>query len=242
MTLKELYLVQETPELWAYQRIQSVMTTMDPYFFSVTGSILSDATTTKLAPTGLLNPVVRRLWFSRSASTSPIKIKLSPKRVSISALASPYKTRRVRPLPVPQVADSPSKRTRHHTNSRSAARVQRQSISSNTIDSSLLSGDLNTDEGAEFQACDLCEHLCQQSLDAWMDHLGEFHPIPVRWPSDRADSLTDEQRLCPYSAVIGSHKRRRPHITPRPLNSFMVRSEHGLFCSLNPLEFSCSSC
>ncbi|TPP59824.1 hypothetical protein FGIG_09050 [Fasciola gigantica] len=222
MTLKALHPVHETPTSWANQHDDSTMTTMDPYFFSGTGSILSNTTLTgtKLTPSGLSNPTVRRLWFSRSASASPIKIKLSPKRVSISALTSPYKTRRVRPLPDSQSTDSPGKRTRHRPNPRSSARVQRHS-SSNIIDSSLLPGDLSTDEGAEFQACDLCEQLCQQSLDAWMDHLGEFHPIPARWPSDRVDSLTDEQKLCPYSAVVGSHKRRRPHITPRPLNSFM---------------------
>ncbi|THD21855.1 hypothetical protein D915_007313 [Fasciola hepatica] len=227
MTLKALHPVHETPTSWANQHDDSTMTTMDPYFFSGTGSILSNATLTgtKLTPSGLSNPTVRRLWFSRSASASPIKIKLSPKRVSISALTSPYKTRRVRPLPDSQSIDSPGKRTRHRPNPRSSARVQRHS-SSNIIDSSLLPGDLSTDEGAEFQACDLCEQLCQQSLDAWMDHLGEFHPIPARWPSDRVDSLTDEQKLCPYSAVVGSHKRRRPHITPRPLNSFMIFAQY----------------
>lgn len=78
----------------------------------------------------------------------------------------------------------------------------------------------------DMSPCEQCQELCSQSLDAWMDHLGQYHPIPRQWPSSRLEQLIEGQRGSPYTAVIGSHKKRRADAIPRPLNSFMVSDAH----------------
>ncbi|KAA3679999.1 uncharacterized protein DEA37_0000690 [Paragonimus westermani] len=75
------------------------------------------------------------------------------------------------------------------------------------------------DDLAELVACEQCAVACEQSLDAWMDHLGERHPVPDRWPSSLIHGRDEEH---PYTAVVRSQKRRKPNTIPRPLNSFML--------------------
>ncbi|KAF6775788.1 hypothetical protein AHF37_05537 [Paragonimus kellicotti] len=77
----------------------------------------------------------------------------------------------------------------------------------------------SVDDLAELVTCEQCAVACEQSLDAWMDHLGEYHPVPDRWPSSLVHGRDEEH---PYTAVVRSQKRRKPNTIPRPLNSFMV--------------------
>lgn len=74
----------------------------------------------------------------------------------------------------------------------------------------------------EFAPCDQCSKLYSHSLDVWMDHLGEIHPIPLCWPSSRAEQLDEAEQRHPYTSVVGSNKKRKADAVPRPLNSFMV--------------------
>ncbi|KAF5404386.1 hypothetical protein PHET_02075 [Paragonimus heterotremus] len=75
----------------------------------------------------------------------------------------------------------------------------------------------------ELVACERCAVACDQSLDAWMDHLGEYHPVPDRWPSSLVHGRDEEH---PYTAVVRSQKRRKPNTIPRPLNSFMIFAQY----------------
>ncbi|KAF8570839.1 hypothetical protein P879_03521 [Paragonimus westermani] len=79
------------------------------------------------------------------------------------------------------------------------------------------------DDLAELVACEQCAVACEQSLDAWMDHLGERHPVPDRWPSSLIHGRDEEH---PYTAVVRSQKRRKPNTIPRPLNSFMIFAQY----------------
>ncbi|VDN40743.1 unnamed protein product, partial [Dibothriocephalus latus] len=83
-------------------------------------------------------------------------------------------------------------------------------------------GGLFTESLAGFSACPRCEGVRAKGLNEWMDHLGECHPVPSRWPSSKVDRLVAGQDLHhPYTTVVDSHKKRRRNVTPRPLNSFM---------------------
>ncbi|VEL34810.1 unnamed protein product [Protopolystoma xenopodis] len=75
---------------------------------------------------------------------------------------------------------------------------------------------------ADFLECARCPASRRASLDHWVDHLGEYHPVPASWPSARADHLSARERVTPYTSVVDSHKKRKPNTVPRPLNSFMV--------------------
>ena len=76
---------------------------------------------------------------------------------------------------------------------------------------------------AEFTECDRCDKARLVGLDAWMEHLGQVHTFPSRWPSSKIDDgLMDKGH--PYTSVVDSHKKRRAAGVPRPLNSFMVSS------------------
>ncbi|VDM33422.1 unnamed protein product [Hydatigera taeniaeformis] len=73
----------------------------------------------------------------------------------------------------------------------------------------------------EFNECNRCEKARLAGLDAWMEHLGQIHTFPSRWPSSKIDDgLMDKGH--PYTSVVDSHKKRRTSGVPRPLNSFMV--------------------
>nr|AFD29620.1 SOXP-2 [Schmidtea mediterranea] len=76
-----------------------------------------------------------------------------------------------------------------------------------------------------FDLCQKCSAY-QNSLRDWMKHLVDRHPLPIQWMSDLANNLTDDKLSKPYSTVTESRKKRKKHITPRPLNSFMIFSRH----------------
>lgn len=81
---------------------------------------------------------------------------------------------------------------------------------------------------AEFNECSRCEKARLAGLDAWMEHLGQVHTFPSRWPSSKIDDgLMDKGH--PYTSVVDSHKKRRTAGVPRPLNSFMVGCYFVLF-------------
>ena len=87
---------------------------------------------------------------------------------------------------------------------------------------------------AEFSECSRCEKARLVGLDAWMEHLGQVHTFPSRWPSSKIDDgLLDKGH--PYTSVVDSHKKRRAAGVPRPLNSFMVSS-------VFPNHLSCLTC
>ncbi|VDO09388.1 unnamed protein product [Rodentolepis nana] len=66
----------------------------------------------------------------------------------------------------------------------------------------------------------------QNSLQAWIRHLTDFHALPTEWPSDRALRLTGVAATKPYTTITESKKRRRKDSVPRPLNSFMLFAQH----------------
>ncbi|EUB62780.1 Putative transcription factor [Echinococcus granulosus] len=78
---------------------------------------------------------------------------------------------------------------------------------------------------AEFNECSRCEKARLTGLDAWMEHLGQVHTFPSRWPSSKIDDgLMDKGH--PYTSVVDSHKKRRTAGVPRPLNSFMIFAQY----------------
>ncbi|OON15705.1 HMG box [Opisthorchis viverrini] len=77
------------------------------------------------------------------------------------------------------------------------------------------------DEFLDLKPCKQCSVAFEHSLDIWMDHLVDKHPIPKWWPSARAIKYDH-----PYTAVVGSNKKRRTHVVPRPLNSFMIFAQY----------------
>ncbi|GAA51969.1 putative transcription factor SOX-14 [Clonorchis sinensis] len=77
------------------------------------------------------------------------------------------------------------------------------------------------DEFLDLKPCKQCSVAFEHSLDIWMDHLVDRHPIPKWWPSARAIKYDH-----PYTAVVGSNKKRRTHVVPRPLNSFMIFAQY----------------
>ncbi|KAL5960804.1 putative transcription factor SOX-14 [Taenia solium] len=78
---------------------------------------------------------------------------------------------------------------------------------------------------AEFNECSCCEKARLAGLDAWMEHLGQMHTFPSRWPSSKIDDgLMDKGH--PYTSVVDSHKKRRTAGVPRPLNSFMIFAQY----------------
>ncbi|VDQ08703.1 unnamed protein product [Trichobilharzia regenti] len=93
-----------------------------------------------------------------------------------------------------------------------------------TPDSSpiVTSPNIFSDGAFDFTTCDQCPELRSKSLDSWIDHLGEYHPVPIHWPSSRAAHLSQTEKRYPYTTVVGSNKKRKATAIPRPLNSFMV--------------------
>ncbi|VDL99830.1 unnamed protein product [Schistocephalus solidus] len=100
--------------------------------------------------------------------------------------------------------------------------VQRPRLDATAGDQTVSEGGLFTEGLTGFSACPRCEEVRAKGLNEWMDHLGECHPVPSRWPSSKVDLLVAGQDLHhPYTTVVDSHKKRRLNATPRPLNSFM---------------------
>ncbi|CAH8649280.1 unnamed protein product [Schistosoma guineensis] len=163
-----------------------------------------------------LTPSAKRLHMSCSASASPIKSVITHKRLTRSQSSSPCGKLGTHSLGNNSY-DVCSVRLHKSTDnecilSDSSSIVPSPNIFSNGI--------------FDFTMCDQCSDLRSQSLDSWMDHLGELHPIPVHWPSSRADRLSEKEKKYPYTAVVGSNKKRKASAIPRPLNSFMIFAQY----------------
>ncbi|TGZ67525.1 hypothetical protein CRM22_004740 [Opisthorchis felineus] len=90
-----------------------------------------------------------------------------------------------------------------------------------TSESSHIDESGTVHEFLDLKPCKQCSVAFERSLDIWMDHLVDRHPIPKWWPSTRAIKYDH-----PYTAVVGSNKKRRTHVVPRPLNSFMIFAQY----------------
>ncbi|CAH8631262.1 unnamed protein product [Schistosoma mattheei] len=163
-----------------------------------------------------LTPSAKRLHMSCSASASPIKSVIIHERPTRSQSSSPCGKLRTHSL---------------GNNSYDVCSVRRHKSTGNECilsDSSSIvpSPNIFSNGIFDFTMCDQCSDLRSQSLDSWMDHLGELHPIPVHWPSSRADRLSEKEKKYPYTAVVGSNKKRKASAIPRPLNSFMIFAQY----------------
>ncbi|CAH8678202.1 unnamed protein product [Schistosoma rodhaini] len=162
-----------------------------------------------------LTPSAKRLHMSCSASASPIKSIVIPKRPTRSLSSSPCETLGTHPLG--DNLDDISVRRHKSTDN--------QCILSD-LSSIVPSPNIFSNGIFDFTMCDQCSDLRSQSLDSWMDHLGELHPVPVHWPSSRADCLSEKEKKNPYTTVVGSNKKRKASAIPRPLNSFMIFAQY----------------
>ncbi|CAH8582218.1 unnamed protein product [Schistosoma turkestanicum] len=163
-----------------------------------------------------LTPSAKRLHMSCSASASPMKSVVIPKRLTRSQSNSPCEKLKTYPL-----AD----------NSNDFRFIHRHKSTDNECilsDSSSIvpSPNIFSNGFFDFTMCDQCSDLRSHSLDSWMDHLGELHPVPVHWPSSRADRLNELEKRYPYTTVVGSNKKRKASAIPRPLNSFMIFAQY----------------
>lgn len=162
-----------------------------------------------------LSPFTKRL----SVSNSPSKISVYPKRLVASDSLS-YGKRQGRPSSI--FIPSPKQIHRELTSSQSdnLDKSPKEQEGINNSPTIFLDGI------SEFDLCEQCSKLHLRSLDLWMDHLGVNHPIPKCWPSSRANKLTEAERTTPYSAVVGTNKKRKTNAVPRPLNSFMIFAQY----------------
>ncbi|CAH8631134.1 unnamed protein product [Heterobilharzia americana] len=161
-------------------------------------------------------PSAKRLHMSCSASVSPKKSMTISKRQGRSQSSSPYGKLCSRTL-----ADT--------SNDSNFIRLHKSNGNDwTTSDSSptVTSPNIFSDGAFDFTMCDQCSELRTTSLDSWMDHLGQSHPLPLHWPSSRAANLNEHEKKYPYTTVIGSNKKRKATAIPRPLNSFMIFAQY----------------
>ncbi|KAK4475267.1 hypothetical protein MN116_002340 [Schistosoma mekongi] len=158
----------------------------------------------------------KRLHVSCSASASPMKSVLISKRQTRSQSYSPCKKPNINYL-----ADN----SNDHCFILQHKSIDNECILSNSS-SIIASPNIFSDGVFDFTMCDQCSELRSHSLDSWMDHLGELHPVPVHWPSTRASCLNEHEKRYPYTTVVGSNKKRKASVIPRPLNSFMIFAQY----------------
>ncbi|CAH8874699.1 unnamed protein product [Trichobilharzia szidati] len=156
--------------------------------------------------TTALAPSAQRLETDCYELVSPKKVIVIPKRRGRSQSSSPNGKSCDRPLA--DSSNDPNKRIKP--------------------DSSpiVTSPNIFSDGAFDFTTCDQCSELRSKSLDSWIDHLGEYHPVPIHWPSSRAADLCQTEKRYPYTTVVGSNKKRKATAIPRPLNSFMIFAQY----------------